>query len=87
MEEDNLYCFEQLCENCSNLVILELIELRAWKEKARPFLRYVMIDYQHGYSKVLERLSDDKKEFYRKQNEEAIKTLTELLGGNDERNN
>lgn len=68
-EKDNLYCYEQLCENCSNLVILELIELRSWKEKARPFLTYALSSLKAEGS------------------QQSFKELTELLGGDDDRNN
>lgn len=83
MGKDNLYCFEQLCENCSNLVILELIELRTWKEKARPFLE----DQYYAFKNELE----CEGEFMlaletRAEYEGWYKLLTELLGGDDENN-
>ena len=56
-------------------VMAELIELRDWKAKAMPFLYY-------AYAKI-EKEDTISGTF---PNDDITKTLTELLGGEDERN-
>lgn len=83
-EEGNNYYFSPSLRQLVDAVLLETEEekeLREWKAKARPFLEFVRVDYLCNSKKIedsLDRSID--KAFYRERNEQAIKTLTELLG-------
>lgn len=99
MEKDNLYCFEQLCENCSNLVILELIELRAWKEHrlkdADPKIEHLVqtlgerVEILEAWKAKARPLLEDFRLLVINHEDKdyykrRIDILTELLGGDDD---
>ena len=78
-KEEKIY-LRTLCPKCSEFIDIEYVDeelqaLRAWKAKARPFLYY-------AYAKI-EKEDTISGTF---PNDDITKTLTELLGGEDERN-
>lgn len=69
---------KKLSEDHDSQVNKELAELRAWKEKARPFL-----EWQYNFTNELIRNNEDdaNERPYINKLKERIALLTELLGG------